>query len=788
MASGSFSATIIPGSQTKLRTAWSSVATTSSNTSTVTVTVYMDYNTGGGIGFGQKSGTITIGSTSYSFSSAKLSVTGSGSIQIATITKPVAHNEDGTLSIKISATWNINQTFNYSDGSSTKVTSVTAGGTATLDKINRTSTLSLSGTTLGAESTITVTRYVADYTHAISYSCDSVSGGDTVRGEVYSNGGDTIISWTPPETLAAQNTTGTTVPVTVTITTYNAGVLIGSVSKEYIFSIPDTLRPSCTIQVSEYGDASYHDSYGGYIQGVSALTISVPVQLSYNSPTATYSISVDGATYSGVNPENPIVINTSVLSSAGTISVSATVKDRRGRVSDEATVEVVVLPYSKPTIKSFVIDRCNEDGTLNLQGEYVKVTWSSTATKLSDENPNPVEFVVYYKKSGDSFFSECAVDVLDGNVYDLVDATCIIAADSGSAYDIKLVVTDGFGERHASERGDVIGTAFVLMHFGPDGKSISIGKIVEEPDLFDVGLNTRFRKPVQFDDTVTAANLASLSVTVQESLHLAEGAVFDIPLVDGVMRLSASDSSDQLNIGHYNSGGELVRDYIVIQPLADTPTIQFNADVIKCNGGLNVSGAVTIGDTLNVTYSTTCSVLYLNGNNHHIIHRLGDGSSLRQITSNNRNAWYMSYYDSTNTWVRSIMRVNPDGTVEIPAGVTTSSDERFKTNWRDLEEYDGFFDALNPIGFRYVDSNGRYHIGLGAQSVETALEKNSLGSSDFAGLVKTSVPPDNEGWRGCDEEYSLAYSEFIGLNIWQIQKLKKRVSELETRINELTGE
>ena len=95
----------------------------------------------------------------------------------------------------------------------------------------------------------------------------------------------------------------------------------------------------------------------------------------------------------------------------------------------------------------------------------------------------------------------------------------------------------------------------------------------------------------------------------------------------------------------------------------------------------------------------------------------------------------------------------------------------------DLNKYNDFFDALQPLRFKFVDGESdRYHTGFISQDVESALTTHNLTSQDFAGFVK--APCGNDG----DYNYMLRYEEFIALNTWQIQELKKKVSEMEAKL------
>lgn len=96
-----------------------------------------------------------------------------------------------------------------------------------------------------------------------------------------------------------------------------------------------------------------------------------------------------------------------------------------------------------------------------------------------------------------------------------------------------------------------------------------------------------------------------------------------------------------------------------------------------------------------------------------------------------------------------------------------------------LDGYDGLFDALRPISFRFnQNTSNRIHLGLCAQDVEEALEHYGISSLDFAGLIKSP----REGGAGYD--YALRYTEFIPLCIEQIQKVKARIEKLERERDE----
>lgn len=110
------------------------------------------------------------------------------------------------------------------------------------------------------------------------------------------------------------------------------------------------------------------------------------------------------------------------------------------------------------------------------------------------------------------------------------------------------------------------------------------------------------------------------------------------------------------------------------------------------------------------------------------------------------------------------------------------SDKNNKNSISDISErYDVFFDNLKAKTYRYnYGTSGRLHTGFIAQGVKSALDEAGIESADFAGYVCKSNPDGTS-------KYYLRYEEFISINTWQIQKLKARVTELETIVAKLRG-
>ena len=205
-------------------------------------------------------------------------------------------------------------------------------------------------------------------------------------------------------------------------------------------------------------------------------------------------------------------------------------------------------------------------------------------------------------------------------------------------------------------------------------------------------------------------------------------------------------------------------------------------DYATITGNLTADGNITTGGNIGFTspYSDGTRSIYCkwkDGSNHDLIVRSSDGLSAAV-------GWKGSpdYDTKLDLRSRTVRLINSSGT-------STLSDERMKKDWKPLDGYDDFFDALNPRAFRYVDgSSGRYHLGFGAQSVERALADSGLDNTDFGGLIKYAVDLQSDDWRGYDEEYGLIYTEFVALLTDQIQRLKKEVQTLRQEVQNLKNQ
>lgn len=351
----------------------------------------------------------------------------------------------------------------------------TGSSTFSLTQIPRKSTLSVGNGTLNTAQTLSVTRKSTSFTHTITATCGSAST------TICTNSSSTSISFTPPIGWASQNTTGTTVSVKYTITTYSGNTSIGSNIYTVTCSIPSSVKPTCSLTLSD--PTGYLDTYGGYVKTKSTLKVVIGTTTSYGSAIASYSTTANGSTYTASS------FTTGALKSSGTMTVNAEVTDNRGR-SDTASSSISVLDYKSPTVSSIKVKRCDSDGTENSQGEYAHVTFNGSVTSLNSKNT--ATYVLKYKKTSESSYTSVTLSDY-ANSYSVSNGTYIFAADSGSSYNITVQITDNF---ETSSTNTTVSTAATIMNWLASGLGMAIGKVAEIANAFEVAWASRFRENV----------------------------------------------------------------------------------------------------------------------------------------------------------------------------------------------------------------------------------------------------------------------------------------------------
>lgn len=433
------------------------------NTSSVTVTVRFYRTDTGSATYGSGKVYCKIDGTTYSANvTSSQKITSSG-INLFSKTLDIEHNADGSKRLTTSAWINIDTPSSSEEQSYSQI----------LKTIPRASTPSVNVTSidLGKDIIISIDRASTAFTHTLLYTFGGSSG-------TIGTGVTTSKPWTIPLSLANKIPSTIQGVLTITCDTYNGSNKIGSKKVSITVKVPSTVKPTISGIVVAESVSSIATKFKAFLKGKSKPTISVNASGTYGSTIKKYAIKFDGQSYTAKSFTAP------PISASGSLPLSVTVTDSRGRTATRNET-VNVLDYFSPDIISFTVQRCNKDGVINDEGEYVSIKY---ALKISPvNNLNDKSYKISYKKPADPSY----IDLKTESVY-TVDTTYIstVIFESDSAYDLRLTVSDFF---KTVNQVIEVPTAFTLIDFHASGKGMAFGKVAEIENGTEFGLKALFK-------------------------------------------------------------------------------------------------------------------------------------------------------------------------------------------------------------------------------------------------------------------------------------------------------
>lgn len=408
----------------------------------------------------KKSGTNTVG------------LSGGATKTLASGSKNIYHNADGTKSFSYSFSQEFEITY-----SGSKIGTKTGSGTGTLDTIPRGSKLgTVPNFTTGSSVTIPITKYSSSFTDNLVVKI----GSTTIKTVNDISNGDSV-SFTSAELTKIYSALPSATKGTVTwqLTTKNGSTTIGTSSKTSTVTINSNIKPSISGITLAEAVSGLATKFGAYIQNQSKITGTVNASAGSGSSISAYKTTINGSSYTSKT------FTTGVLKTSGTNTVSVTVTDKRGRTATYSTT-FTVLAYSKPTISTFKVERCNADGTLNDEGINFKVTIKSSITALNNKNDSI--YLLQYKLSSVDTWTTIG-NTLSGYSINTNWVVTNIALNIDNVYDFRFTIKDYFEEVPKSTN---VAESFTLMNFGADGHSMAIGGVAEDTDTLDIKMKKTY--------------------------------------------------------------------------------------------------------------------------------------------------------------------------------------------------------------------------------------------------------------------------------------------------------
>ena len=410
------------------------------------------------------------------FSSANRIQLDNGTV-VASGTYTFKHNADGTKTFSASAEAGIYSVAVNCSGS----------GNFTLDTIARASQPSLitwpehtqDVGDFGTEIAIHMNRNSSAFTHTVRYQFGSKSG-------TIATGVTTGTTWVIPLSFMDLLPEATEGSGTIYVDTYNGSTLIGTKWCGFTATVPASVKPTISLALTDV--TGVDQIYGSPVKGLSQIKAEVTAKQAYSSPIVSYVVTANGARYTSASP------TTGLLKTSGKSTVTATVTDARGR-SASISYDMNVQDYTAPAVTAIAAKRCNQDGTLNKRGAYVKVTFSAAISSMSSKN-NAL-YYLKYKKASEANYTRVSLTALT-NVYSVTGYAYIFAANTGSSYDIQIEAVDRHNSNHPAARGTKAPTGFAIMSWRgfktsngvEDG--LGIGKVPDRANVMQVGWEAEF--------------------------------------------------------------------------------------------------------------------------------------------------------------------------------------------------------------------------------------------------------------------------------------------------------
>lgn len=704
----------------------------------------------------------------------------------------VPHTSDGSKTFSIAFSAGVNITYG-----GTYIGTASKSGSITANAIPRASSFgTISGNTIGSDITININRHSTSFTHTLCYAI-----GDGNWHEFATGVGDKKV-YTLPMSLCSDLPNATSGTLKLKLTTYNGSTIIGSdVTTSLTVYVPSSVVPSVSsINVSE-ATANLASAFGVYLKSKSTLKTTITASGSYGSTIKTYKTTIDGTNYNGSS------FTTYALKTSGTLTITTTVTDSRGRTASKSTT-ITVYDYFAPRITQFTVARCLSDGTLDDEGTYVKCTYSYEIAPINNKNTKTVKILRSTNGSSYSVLTtETASSYSESNkVY-----KSTVVFDANTSYLLYLSVTDYFGEVTSGDKE--LPTVFVLINHHASGTGIGFGKVCENPNSAEFGLPIRGVsieapskclgvRPIESPSADTVDNWDRLFNGLY--YYNLAGYLTDQPTTYGLLQTLTNGNKNVHQMWYEQPSGSVHHRGGNSNGWSGTwrtflDSINFSNYALSLAGG-TLNGNLNI-PFLNIYYSPDTSKtnkgrIYVDENGRLYLESIagdmgfiGGGHTLFLLSDRFRTGGNDVLYlgDASNRW-KAVYAVN--GTIQ-------SSDRNLKENIEEIDKkYEALFNNLKPVTFEFKgNDHDRVHVGFIAQEVKEAMTEVGLTDIDFAGYcedlkreydkeLKKDIEVLDEDGKPI-KTYSLRYNEFIALNTHMIQKQQKEIKDLKDEVAQL---
>lgn len=354
------------------------------------------------------------------------------------------------------------------------------------------STVDVSDGYFGQEMAFTINRNSTGYTHTLIVQVD-----DDAPLTLYSKTSDyPTLTWTPILAQYASSITDkASVPLTVTLETYNGNTKIGeSDTKTVALSFrAEDVGP--TASGTWYAHAPLNESLGSnvnaYINEISKSRVTFTpagITLGTGASLAKLSVTADDVTVDADMTQSTITADTPILSGETVLHITAT--DSRGF---QLTADVTITPdaYSPPAVTDVTYFRCDSQGAASADGTYLSLTATVRCSVV--ENLNNVSVNRWIRRLSGTYGNPTAMTLdsstkqvsADGTTFTISTNTVIISSvDADVSWEVKVGVTDTVG--NSSETTRQVPTRSWAMKFNSTATAVGFGKAPEHTNALEI--------------------------------------------------------------------------------------------------------------------------------------------------------------------------------------------------------------------------------------------------------------------------------------------------------------
>ncbi|HEM3488688.1 TPA: hypothetical protein U1B28_000266 [Streptococcus suis] len=264
-------------------------------------------------------------------------------VQLASGSRTISHNADGSKKVSISADFNPNNGIHGR---------IITSGSLGLTTIPRSSSVSVSSGVIGSALTININRQSSSFKHTVRYAWGNKSG--TIASNV-----DTSTTWTIPLDFANDIPNATSGTGTIFVDTYSGSTKTGTQSTAFTASVPDSIKPRLTGFTLLDGNTAARALIPGEQQFVQIVS---NIAVHFGQATGAYGSTITGYHAEIVGKNQSTSQNggsLGIMNYHGQVTIRARVTDSRGRTSNTIERTVTVLEYFAPVF-NFSVERSGE--------------------------------------------------------------------------------------------------------------------------------------------------------------------------------------------------------------------------------------------------------------------------------------------------------------------------------------------------------------------------------------------------------------------------------------------